>query len=222
MKNIKRLFVLFFVLTLIFSYTPNSYASSGRLSGKIIVVDAGHGGSDPGAIGKLSTFNGTITVYESDLTLTYASALKDELENEGATVIMTRDDDYYVGINDRWKIATRANADAFISIHFDWIKAPDGNMSFYGQDRPQDKTFATILHNSVVQDPSYLLGDRGVKSCKSSGVKYLGVLNYGGDYPRVLMEVNNIDLEGTQGCEFLTQAYNWSYSIINGLDTYFN
>lgn len=79
---------------------------------KVIVIDAGHGGRDPGAKGA----NG----YEKDVTLAAARALKSKLEKTGRyKVVMTRDSDVYVDHEVRVRIAQRADADLFISLHAD-------------------------------------------------------------------------------------------------------
>jgi N-acetylmuramoyl-L-alanine amidase len=81
-------------------------------SKKVIVIDAGHGGHDPGAAGA--------DAHEKDLTLAAARALRDRLEREGRyKVVLTRADDTYVALEDRVRIARRANADLFISLHAD-------------------------------------------------------------------------------------------------------
>ncbi|MGM0559835.1 MAG: N-acetylmuramoyl-L-alanine amidase [Pseudomonadota bacterium] len=76
-----------------------------------IVVDAGHGGVDPGAIGVSGT-------REKDLVLTYARALQDRLKASGAyNVVMTRDDDRFIPLRGRVDIAEKHNGDLFISLH---------------------------------------------------------------------------------------------------------
>ena len=87
-------------------------------SKKVIVIDAGHGGHDPGAYGS--------DAHEKDLTLLAARALRDRLEREGRyKVVLTRDSDVYVGLEDRVRVARRANADLFISLHADSGTTPD-------------------------------------------------------------------------------------------------
>jgi N-acetylmuramoyl-L-alanine amidase len=79
---------------------------------KIIVIDPGHGGHDPGALGSNSR--------EKDLNLAAARVLKAKLERSGRyKVVMTRDSDVYVPLPMRVEIARRANADLFISLHSD-------------------------------------------------------------------------------------------------------
>lgn len=75
-----------------------------------VVIDAGHGGKDPGAIGR----NG---VKEKDITLDVARRLKGELEDKGIDVIMTRLSNSFISLSRRCEIANSSNADLFISIH---------------------------------------------------------------------------------------------------------
>jgi N-acetylmuramoyl-L-alanine amidase len=79
---------------------------------KVVVIDAGHGGKDPGAHGQ--------EAHEKDITLAAAKALRDRLERTGRyQVVLTRDADVFVPLEDRVRIARRANADLFISLHAD-------------------------------------------------------------------------------------------------------
>ena len=78
----------------------------------MIVIDAGHGGKDPGAQGAVSR--------EKDINLAAARALKARLEKTGRyRVVMTRDSDTFVELETRVQIARRADADLFISLHSD-------------------------------------------------------------------------------------------------------
>ncbi|GGZ40231.1 N-acetylmuramoyl-L-alanine amidase family protein [Asticcacaulis endophyticus] len=79
---------------------------------KIVVIDAGHGGKDSGALGTFS--------YEKDVNLAAAKALKTKLESTGRyKVIMTRETDGFVDLSARVRIARSADADLFISLHSD-------------------------------------------------------------------------------------------------------
>jgi N-acetylmuramoyl-L-alanine amidase len=79
---------------------------------KVVVIDAGHGGKDPGARGNSS--------WEKDINLNAAKALRDRLEKSGRyKVIMTRDTDSFVDLPARVRIARGADADLFISLHSD-------------------------------------------------------------------------------------------------------
>ena len=86
-----------------------------------IVIDPGHGGDDPGAVVTFSE------KHEADHTLTTALLLKKELENLGATVILTRESDKSVSLENRAQLSNREKANAFISLHFD--SGPNSNAS---------------------------------------------------------------------------------------------
>lgn len=78
---------------------------------KTIVIDAGHGGRDPGAIGRGGT-------AEKDITLKVSLLLRDLLTSQlGTQVVMTRDRDVFVELEDRAKFANKQDADLFVSIH---------------------------------------------------------------------------------------------------------
>lgn len=81
---------------------------------KIVVVDPGHGGQDPGATSGRT--------YEKHIVLALGKALKSELERTGKyTVYMTRDSDRFIKLHDRVKFARSKDADLFVSIHADSI-----------------------------------------------------------------------------------------------------
>lgn len=78
---------------------------------KVIVLDPGHGGKDPGAVGKGKT-------REKDINLAVCLKLKTMLEKElGLTVLMTRDDDRFISLGGRTKFANDNRADLFVSVH---------------------------------------------------------------------------------------------------------
>jgi N-acetylmuramoyl-L-alanine amidase len=82
---------------------------------KTIVIDAGHGGADPGTVGPSG-------IYEKHVTLTMARELKAALERTGRyNVVLTRDRDVFIRLRKRVEIARKANADLFISLHADAI-----------------------------------------------------------------------------------------------------
>lgn len=95
------------------------YAGPTAKGRPIVVIDAGHGGRDPGA-GSVSG-----QVREKELTLVLARALRDELVKRGRVrVAMTRDDDRYLTLEDRAGVARRLNAAMFMSIHIDSAPNP--------------------------------------------------------------------------------------------------
>ena len=84
-----------------------------QAQGFTVVIDAGHGGKDPGAI------SANKKIYEKDITLNVALMVGKAIEENHpeVKVLYTRKTDRFVGLNDRAKMANRANADLFISIH---------------------------------------------------------------------------------------------------------
>jgi len=94
------------------SYAPADLPPPDPNAKKIVVIDAGHGGKDPGAHGAEQ--------HEKDLTLAAAHDLRNRLVRTGRyKVVMTRDTDVFVPLEQRVQIARRANADLFISLHAD-------------------------------------------------------------------------------------------------------
>lgn len=83
-----------------------------KVTGKTIVIDAGHGGQDPGA-------RSVQGFYEKTVNLDVAMQIADILRQSGHRVIMTRDSDKFLELEDRAAVANRSNADIFVSIHAD-------------------------------------------------------------------------------------------------------
>lgn len=98
-----------------------------RLSGLVIAIDAGHGGSNTGASGK------NTKVLEKNLTLQYAKALQALLERKGAIVVMTRTTDADLDQPQRTALLRNASPDLLISIHFNSAGNPNakGTSTFY-------------------------------------------------------------------------------------------
>ncbi len=89
----------------------------------IVVLDPGHGGEDPGAVGPAGT-------YEKDVVLAIARQTKALLEQDNRVVVfMTRDEDIFIPLADRVKKARSVNADVFVSIHADAFTRPDARGS---------------------------------------------------------------------------------------------
>jgi N-acetylmuramoyl-L-alanine amidase len=95
---------------------PISAAAQGPPPGssdRVIVIDAGHGGKDPGALGAAGT-------REKDVVLAAAMALREQLEARGGyRVVLTRSSDVHLPLQDRVAIARREHGDLFISLHAD-------------------------------------------------------------------------------------------------------
>ncbi len=126
---------------------------------KRIVIDPGHGGKDPGAVG-FSKKN-----YEKDVVLDIAIKLKTKLEkNLDVTVILTRSEDEFVSLQERTKMANQENADLFISLHCNAHRSSKvrGIEIYYLSTAKTDEARAVeALENSVVYD--YEGGESAVK-----------------------------------------------------------
>jgi N-acetylmuramoyl-L-alanine amidase len=95
------------------------YAAPQAAGRPIVVIDAGHGGSDPGAIAVSGD------VKEKDLALTLARELRDALVERGRVrVAMTRDDDRYLTLDERAAVAQRLSGNLFVSLHMDSAPNP--------------------------------------------------------------------------------------------------
>jgi N-acetylmuramoyl-L-alanine amidase len=98
---------------------------------RTVIVDAGHGGVDNGMIGPIG---GGPKVYEKNITLAVSKKLGAELQQRGVDVVYTRTTDTLIALDDRGRIANRAQGDLFISIHVNaanpnW-KDPGGSRGF--------------------------------------------------------------------------------------------
>ncbi len=80
------------------------------LSNSIVVVDAGHGGKDPGS-------KGLSPVWEKHIALAIAKEVAAELRKDGVKVVMTRDSDSFIELDDRAALASRTKCDLFVSVH---------------------------------------------------------------------------------------------------------
>ncbi len=109
--------------------SPSAPASPGKskphthVKPWVVVLDPGHGGEDPGAIGPAGT-------YEKTVVLAIAQKTKLLLEQDKRIVVfMTRDEDVFIPLGDRVKKARGVNADVFVSIHADAFTRPDARGS---------------------------------------------------------------------------------------------
>ena len=141
------------LLTLLF---VTSVFAQTNLSGKVIVLDPGHGGSDTGAV------NGTL--YEKTVTLDIANRLKSLLEADGATVYLTRDCDCDKSNNDRYTLANSVSGNILVSIHLNGStnSSKDGTQGLWGK-KNKDQAFTKIVHQALAG---------------SLGVPDLGITNF--------------------------------------------
>ena len=143
-----------------------NYRTTGGIGGKIIVLDPGHGGSDPGAIGPTG-------LQEKQVTLPIAEYLKSILEAKGAKVILTRTTDVDVygphasGVDElqaRVNVANGNQADAFISIHINSFSNPNvgGIATYYFDGSDQSKKLASSVQEQIAEHSGFN-GDRGIQ-----------------------------------------------------------
>ncbi|MFN8670881.1 MAG: N-acetylmuramoyl-L-alanine amidase [Candidatus Sericytochromatia bacterium] len=135
----------------------NTYTNSikPKLNGKyLVVVDAGHGGPDPGAIGPSK-------IQEKDVTLAVSYYLSKMLKDNGIGVLMARGDDSDIDLQPRVDVANNNNADLFVSIHCNALdgNSPSGIETYYRT--PQSLDFGKIIHKNVVQGVG--TPDRGLR-----------------------------------------------------------
>ena len=121
-----------------------------------VFVDAGHGGSDPGALG--------FGYRESDINLQIAKKVEAKLKDKGIDVKMTRTTDTYYSLSERAKMANDYAADAFISIHQNSADVESGNgvETYYNRNREEDKPLSNDIQKNIIKQTS--AKDRGVKN----------------------------------------------------------
>ena len=148
-----------------------------RLSDRLIVLDPGHGGKDPGALGRWS--------QEKDLNLDIAARLCQLLTAQGSCALMTRTTDCYFPLYDRPLLANSVGADLFVSVHHNASPRRNsgrGTETYYYE--PQDKCLATMIHERLLA--GLRLKDNGVRR------RSLAVLRES-QMPGVLCEIGYIN-----------------------------
>ena len=156
------IFVIILIITIIVSTKTESsnYIETVSLSvsGKVVIVDAGHGTPDEGA----ETEDGTT---EAEINLKIALKLQNLLEQSGCTVILTRSDENGIydidsktlkekkvsDIKNRVKIGNESSADIFVSIHLNKIDEQqyDGWQTFYNENSSQGEKLATLIQENL-------------------------------------------------------------------------
>lgn len=127
----------------------------GDKKGKI-VIDPGHGGKDPGAIGQAGT-------QEKVITLAISRYVAEELKNRGFDVILTRETDEFIPLGKRTEFANKDSADLFVSIHCNASKdeKSNGTQVFYLSPSRTDEARATALleNRSLLLEDSPIISD---------------------------------------------------------------
>ena len=125
-NNIKIFNIIAVLLCTLFIQPSLSAQSKNRHLGlKTVVIDPGHGGKDPGALGK------TKNMHEKHIVLAVSKLLGDKIKKEypDVKVIYTRSGDSFIGLHERAMVARRNNADLFISIHCNGSSSPEARGS---------------------------------------------------------------------------------------------
>ena len=128
---------------------PKKAEGAKPLTGVSVVLDAGHGGRDPGAL----PLYGVKGPGEQDINLAVALATQDCLEKLGATVVLTREDDTYLTLEQRREIAASVKPDLFIAIHHNSMEYTVDGSQQWGVESyyftPQSKSVAEIMAERI-------------------------------------------------------------------------
>lgn len=139
-----------------------------------IIIDAGHGGIEPGAIGCMCDL-------EKDLNLKAAKAVKKELKSRGYNVSMTRSSDKFVSLKDRVNYAINKNGVIFVSLHMNSIPENKNPNDYKGSETYYYNNFSQPLADCIQKQITNTLGtkDNGIKQASFAVIRpteYVGVL----------------------------------------------
>lgn len=191
--------------------------SGGTLAGKLIVVDAGHGGEkDLGAQAG--------GCKEKDINLRLAQDLVAALEKEGVRTVLTRESDQAIGLSARPEVAIRAGADFFVSLHCNSNFVPDstsGIETYYHMQEPSPKLLACSIHDAVCQLTGMRDGlARSDRKLHATGLAVLRRLSDTG-IPGILLECGYVN-NSSDRAKLLDSGYRAKLvaGIIAGLRAY--
>ncbi|MCX8052715.1 MAG: N-acetylmuramoyl-L-alanine amidase family protein [Armatimonadetes bacterium] len=195
-------------------YIPEK--AGGKLAGMTVVVDPGHGGREKGARWE--------SIYEKDLNIKIAKAVKAELESQGARVILTRDGDQTMGLAARSEVAVNNAADLFISVHCNSNGSPgsaSGIETYYHMDEPSPRALGYAVHTAVCSATG--MCDRRARSDRSLYSSGLGVLRRlsGTGIPGILLECGYLNTT-TDRKKLLDPSYHRKLAegVVAGLKAY--
>jgi N-acetylmuramoyl-L-alanine amidase len=183
------------------------------LKDRIIVVDAGHGGHDSGAV------NGS--VYEKSIVMDVTNRVYQKLEAAGAKVLKTRNSDsVFVPLEDRVKFAQDHYAELFLSIHVNAAYSPDakGTETYYNSTSNDNGTESYYLAKEIQEEMIRQLNtkDRGVKDGEWYVIKYQEI-------PAVLLELGFIsNSEDLSKLTSSTYKEKYAQAIYQGILNYYN
>ena len=177
-----------------------------NLTTKTVVIDAGHGGSDPGA-----TRN---NVLEKTVTLQIAELTAQMLRKQGAIVYMTRDDDTFVSLSDRVTYSNTKKPDVFVSIHINACEneTAHGIETHYYKDDSLD--FAKQVHKSIMQKVTET--NRGVYKSRFYVIRHT-------EMPAILVELGFIsNAEERRLMQTKERQTKFAEAITEGVINYLN
>ncbi len=162
------------------------------VTGAHVVLDPGHGGDEPGAVGPAGT-------TEKAVNLAIAQETKRQLEALGATVVLTRTSDYRVTLASRAAIATSLRPQLFVSVHHnaapDEVRQTPGAEMYFQIASPESRRASGLIHEEVfgafsAYDIDWAADfDAGAKyRLRADGGDYYGILNRTAGVPAVLSE----------------------------------
>ncbi|PPA70282.1 N-acetylmuramoyl-L-alanine amidase [Jeotgalibacillus proteolyticus] len=201
------------------------YGKSGNLTGyismdylakagevkRIVVIDPGHGGNDPGAVA-----NG---LQEKDVNLDVSKRINTLLQGKGISVLMTRTTDVFISLDDRASFGVRNGADAFVSIHANAAgSSVSGSETFYSASTDQrsadSKQLATFIQNRLYKAMDH--PNRGVKDAQ------FRVIN-SNPLPAALVELgfltNSSDAQKLASNTYKDRA---AKAVADGIEDYYN
>ena len=172
--------------------------AAGTLKGKLIVVDPGHGGEDPGALG----FNG---IEEKNINLNTALFLADSLRRNGASVLLTRKKDVKRSLQSVAEFVNRSGADIYIGVHYNSIigMPMSGTETYYYN--PESYRLASLVHKQMLLNLKRQ--DRGVRRAQFYTINHSNV-------PAILVEPVYITDKQES---FLAQSRGFQKEIANSI-----
>lgn len=201
--------------------------ASAETAGKVIVIDPGHGGRDPGAIGHKGKSS---ELHEKEVNLDVARLLEKYLKDAGIeTVYMTRTDDTYIGLQERPIFANERNADLFVSIHNNSseYETPNGTEVHYYEKVDEEGRTEQELYGVSSKDVARavqkeMLNYVGAFDRKTKSSPKLAVLNKT-DMPAIIIEgafmSNEADLKMIRAADYPDRyAFACAVGIVKSLN----
>ena len=218
MREYKTLILIMFFLSVFCFSRVNAIVNDYSLLGRVIYIDPGHGGVDPGAM--------SIKFLEKDMNLLLSQELEKKLVSKGAVVYLTREGDYDLSsstinrkrndLYNRVKLINNSNCDMYISIHLNASPSSkwNGIQVFYSNVLKENKILGEYITNSLKENMSNV---RDLK--KENGYYMYSKINV----PGILLEAgfisNSNDNYKMRQEDYRDKLLN---NVVMGIVTYFN